>query len=511
MTTNDTNDGQPKIQLGDYIILQRQKYTKLVKFSSISAIAALGKEQLELGNILDKPYFSTFKMCPKEDLGKSHRGRQRLHTLEICTDVELPNIREAVSREALGISSSGIDNRNIIDDGDSQSLKSDDIEQLRDEYNKSTKIIEKIVENSKTFHTKTEYSQEKYLKKKEKKYFEFVQIKQPNIRLIAEIYYRQDAEKIMSIRMDTLSQIISYSGVSAYGNYLMYESGTNGLLPAAFLNAIGSNTEACLVHMHPGNVPQQQALLALNFPEEQGRRCISVNIYSVLRDYYQGEDSKEDENADCNEHLEPCIKRPKLQSEIEKEENQKEENAGEQTNSVNNVVEEISATQNQKEENAGQKTNSLNNVEEIPATRTKSDSDECKQIQETAIVNNDCLMKPLNKAHVHQKWQLENRRACLLMREKFDSLFIAAKEHPTNLVRELLHFIKPSRPIVIFSLCREVLTELYVDLKTNNSKVINLHLTSNWMRMYQILPNRTHPEVNMQTNSGFLLTGFTVE
>uniref|UniRef100_A0A1A9V5P1 tRNA (adenine(58)-N(1))-methyltransferase non-catalytic subunit TRM6 n=1 Tax=Glossina austeni TaxID=7395 RepID=A0A1A9V5P1_GLOAU len=482
MTTNDTNDGQPKIQLGDYIILQRQKYTKLVKFSSISATAALGKEQLELENILDKPYFSTFKMCPKEDLGKSHRGRQRLHTLEICTDVELPNIREA-----LGISSSGVDNRNITDDGDSQSLKSDDIEQLRDEYNKSTKIIEKIVENSKTFHAKTEYSQEKYLKKKEKKYFEFVQIKRPNIRLIAEIYYRQDAEKIMSIRMDTLSQIMSYSSVSAYGNYLMYESGTNGLLPAAFLNAIGSNTEACLVHMHPGNVPQQQALLALNFPEEQARRCISVNIYSVLRDYYQGEGSKEDENTDCNEHLEPCIKRPKLESEIEKEDNQKEENAGEQSNSINNVV------------------------EEIPATRTENDSDECKQIQETTAVNNDCNTKPLNKAHVHQKWQLENRRACLLMREKFDSLFIAAKEHPANLVRELLQFIKPSRPIVIFSLCREVLTELYVDLKTNNSKVINLHLTSNWMRMYQILPNRTHPEVNMQTNSGFLLTGYTVE
>uniref|UniRef100_A0A1B0FAS9 Uncharacterized protein n=1 Tax=Glossina morsitans morsitans TaxID=37546 RepID=A0A1B0FAS9_GLOMM len=208
---------------------------------------------------------------------------------------------------------------------------------------------------------------------------------------------------------------MAYSGLNAYayGNYLMYESGTNGLLPATFLNAIGSNTEACLVHMHPGNVPQ---LVGIKFS-----RRTRTKMYLMLRDYYQGEDSKEDEN--CTEHLEPCIKRPKLQSEIEKEK-------------INNQT--------------------INNVVgEIVATRTENDSDECKQTQETTSVNNDCNMKPLNKVHVQQKWPLENRRACLLMREKFDSLQPSA-----NLVRELLQFIKPSRLVVIFSLCREVLTEL---------------------------------------------------
>lgn len=108
-----------------------------------------------------------------------------------------------------------------------------------------------------------------------------------------------------------------------------------------------------------------------------------------------------------------------------------------------------------------------------------------------------------------QKWQIENRRAVNLMHNKFDSLVIASKEHPANLVKELLPFVKPSRPVVIFSLCKEVLMELYVELKSS-SKVTNLHLTSNWLRMYQILPNRTHPEVNMNANSGYLLTGYTL-
>ncbi|XP_065355760.1 tRNA (adenine(58)-N(1))-methyltransferase non-catalytic subunit TRM6 [Calliphora vicina] len=433
-----TLDEQPKIKLGDYIVIQRQKYTKLQKFGNLDATAMLGKDQLELKALLDQPYGATFKMCPKEDLGKSHRGRQKLNTLQLCNELEMRNIREV-----LGISSSGEDNRNILDDGDSQALKPEDIDKLRDECNESTKIIEKIVENSKTFHNKTEYSQEKYLKKKEKKYFEYIQIRQPNIRLITEIYYRQDAEKVMGLRVDTLSQLISYSGISSFGNYLLYESGSNGLLPAAFLNSMGANTEAKMVHMHPGNVPQKQAILALNLPEEQLQRCISVNIYSVLREFYQGQETA----SETAEVSEPSSKKQKL------------------------------------------------NEDDKDSSETSSESAKTE----------DAAKPPATL----QKWQLENKRAAALMQDKFDSLVIAAKEHPANLVKELLPFVKPSRPIVVFSLCKEVLMELYVDLKTS-SKVTNLHLTSNWLRMYQVLPNRTHPEVNMQANSGYLLTGITL-
>lgn len=204
---------------------------------------------------------------------------------------------------------------------------------MREANNESSKIIEKLVENSKTFHTRTEYSQDKYLLKKEKKYFEFVQIRQPTIRLMADIFYRQDAEKVLGIRVDTLSQIICYSGVCGFGNYLLYESGTNGLLPAAMINSMGADTDATLVHMHPGNVPQKQALLALKLPVEQQQRCISVNLYSVLRQYYQGDKpettnveapaveadnvSSVEEHQQCDdvepsETIEPSSKKPKL-------------------------------------------------------------------------------------------------------------------------------------------------------------------------------------------------------
>lgn len=108
-----------------------------------------------------------------------------------------------------------------------------------------------------------------------------------------------------------------------------------------------------------------------------------------------------------------------------------------------------------------------------------------------------------------QKWQVENRRACELMHAKFDGLVIAAKEHPSNIVQALLPFVKSSRPIVVYSQSKELLMDLHVELKSS-SNATNLHLTSNWLRYYQILPNRTHPEVNMNGNSGYLLSGYTI-
>lgn len=240
--------------------------------------------------------------------------------------------------------------------------------------------------------------------------------------MLAEIFYRQDPDKIMGVRLDSLSQIISYSNVSSSGNFLLFESGTNGLLPASLLNAIGANTTGKLVHMHPGNVPQKQAIQALNLPEEQLDRCISVNIYSVLRQFYQGDEEVVEKET---EEDESAAKRPKLDDEK------------------------------------------------------------------------------------LQKWKMDNKKACDLMTEKFDSLIVVSRDHPLNIVKELLQFMKPSRPVIIFNLSKELLMEMYVELKTL-STVNNLHLTSNWMRNYQILPNRTHPEVQMNGNSGYVLRGYTV-
>lgn len=149
------------IKVGDYIIIQRQKYMKLFKFNNLDAVAALGKEQVELKNINEQPFFTTFKMIPKTV------NRKRFVTLEPCADVN--SLKESIS---VSITESGVDNRNLISDHSAQLLKQDDIEKLRESGSSSSEIVGQIIENSKTFAGKTEFSQEKFLKKKEKKYFE---------------------------------------------------------------------------------------------------------------------------------------------------------------------------------------------------------------------------------------------------------------------------------------------------------------------------------------------------
>lgn len=274
--------------------------------------------------------------------------------------------------------------------------------------------------------------------------------------------YRQDPEKVLGLRIDSLSQLISYSNVSADGNFLLYESGTNGLAPAALLNAIGANTDGKLLHIHQGNVPQKLALQALNLEQEQLDRCISVNIYSILRQYYQkcgGLKRKHDEIV-AGASDDPPEKVAKNDAEVDQ------------------TIPEIP----EPKPNAGNGSNNANGSE------FKDGKKEDNKIP---------------------KWVLENERGCELLRENLDALIIVAKEHPISIVNALLPFVKPSRPVVIFNLSRDILMETFLDLKSTN-QVTGLKLTSNWMRMYQVLPNRTHPDVNMSGNSGFILHGYTV-
>lgn len=381
---------QNTIKPGDHIIIQRQDYTKLHKLKEHGAVN-LGNFSIELDNIVGCKYFDSFQMILKP-------ATKKLYTLQ--------KVEETISVTQLNIEKSGKDNRNITDDGESQKMTKDDIVKLRDEDLSSSVIVEKLINNSTTFASKTEFSQEKYLKKKEKKYFEYVQIRRPTIRLLAQLYYRQDPSKTQGLRIDDLSQILCYSNIQSEGNYIVYDSGTSGLVTAALMNAIGTKTTGKLIHMHPGNECQKNAFVAMQFPTEQIDRCVNVNIYSVLRCFYQNHGNYEDGEG------EPPKKRP-------------------------------------------------------------------------------C-------------WQFDNERACAILQEKADGLIVVSKEHPVNIVEELNNFVKGGRNLVVFNLLKEPLQDLYVYLK-NRTDFINIRVSNNFLRYYQILPERTHPHVNMNCG-GFILS-----
>ncbi|XP_021183089.3 tRNA (adenine(58)-N(1))-methyltransferase non-catalytic subunit TRM6 [Helicoverpa armigera] len=434
-----------EVKIGDYIIIQKQNYKKLHKFNKSDSSISLGRDTINLKGLEGSPYFSVFKMIPKTS------KKNREFTVELA--------EEAVKlKDEIDIKVSGNDNRNIVDDGRSQKLTAADIETLKSDSNKASDIVETLISNSNTFHNKTEFSQDKYLRKKERKYFEYFQVLKPNLRIISEIMYKLEPNKIQNLRCDTLSQIITLVNIHCEGNHLLYDSGSNGLLAAALLSAIGANTNGRLVHMHPGNMSQKQALLAMNFPEEQINRCISVNVYSALRQFYQG----------CD------------------------------TNTVSPVQDENSAEQN------SLKRKNDDNSEECQAKKIKQSDNEDKT-DVNADVNTE---QP--RENKKPKWHFDNIAASDILHKKMDSLVIACKEDPQNIFNELVAFVKPGRPFVIYYNVAEPLQQLFMTLKTQ-SNVAALKLTCNWMRNYQVLPDRTHPDVLMNASSGFLLTGYVLK
>ena len=106
---------------------------------------------------------------------------------------------------------------------------------------------------------------------------------------------------------------------------------------------------------------------------------------------------------------------------------------------------------------------------------------------------------------------METQRAVdLVTNSKARGLAIVAKEHPLNIIIALLPFLGASRPFVIYHMYRESLQETYMVLKQKQN-VINLRLFSNFLRSYQVLPDRTHPDILSSDTGGYLLTGYLVQ
>lgn len=268
------------------------------------------------------------------------------------------------------------------------------------------------------------------------------------MRLLAHIFYRQDPEKVLGMRIDSLSQLISYAGVNSSGRYLLYDSSSSGLVTAAFLNSIGPQGDAKLLTVQPGNYSQRQGVSALNLSNEHLKKCIGINVYSVLRQYYQ-------ETVHDNE--------------------------------------EISGDVDGKKRKLDSSESEIN-----PSKKVNLDGTNGHNVQHETSQNNR-----------REKWNVENREAVDMLKEKFDSLTIVTKDDPFPLVQEFLPFIHFGRQIVIFHTCKEILMECFTSLKQLDS-IINLRLFSSFMRNMQVLPKRTHPFVQIQGSSGYLLVGNTV-
>eukprot|EP00497_Spongosphaera_streptacantha_P001757 TRINITY_DN2317_c0_g1_i1.p2 TRINITY_DN2317_c0_g1~~TRINITY_DN2317_c0_g1_i1.p2 ORF type:complete len:142 (+),score=26.97 TRINITY_DN2317_c0_g1_i1:194-619(+) len=99
-----------------------------------------------------------------------------------------------------------------------------------------------------------------------------------------------------------------------------------------------------------------------------------------------------------------------------------------------------------------------------------------------------------------------------MFRAGVDGIVLALMSSPDPLLPILLKYLRPGFPFVVYCMHQEPLTKLYVKLRTQKpARVIDLKLHDNWYREYQILPERTHPMMQMSSTGGYLLSGYRIK
>ncbi|KAI8353141.1 Gcd10p family-domain-containing protein [Mortierella sp. GBAus27b] len=187
-------------------------------------------------------------------------------------------------------------NREIVDDPTSQKLSLEDIKALKSEGLKGEltgeEIVNKLKESHATFDKKTAYSQAKYLQKKGKKFHKVFTPIKPTTYSVNEYFYIKNPAKIRDIRMDTLSQLLSYSNVHA-GCKLLVVDDTQGMVVSALAERMGG--QGTILGLYDGDNPHYDVVKYMNFSQEI---LDSIKVLSWLRIHRAPDEKSPDELQD---------------------------------------------------------------------------------------------------------------------------------------------------------------------------------------------------------------------
>ncbi|KAL4680435.1 hypothetical protein H8959_022376 [Pygathrix nigripes] len=438
--------GDHRIRDGDFVVLKREDVFKAVQVQRRKKVT-FEKQWFYLDNVIGHSYGTTFEVTSGGSLQPKKKREEPT----------------AETKEA------GTDNRNIVDDGKSQKLTQDDIKALKDKGIKGEEIVQQLIENSTTFRDKTEFAQDKYIKKKKKKYEAIITVVKPSTRILSIMYYAREPGKINHMRYDTLAQMLTLGNIRA-GNKMIVMETCAGLVLGAMMERMGA------IPWMVDLFGQQQHVL--DFP----------NLFSMV--FMNSPSTKWSSLLHGTFSAEMLSSEPKDSALVEES---------------NGTLEEKQASEQENEDSMAEAPES-NHPEDQETMETISQDPEHKGPKERGS-KKDYIREKQRRQEEQRKRHLE--AAALLSERNADGLIVASRFHPTPLLLSLLDFVAPSRPFVVYCQYKEPLLECYTKLRERGG-VINLRLSETWLRNYQVLPDRSHPKLLMSGGGGYLLSGFTV-
>lgn len=437
MADNGDDESQYRIKEGDYVVLKRGDVYKAAQVQ-LKKKVNFERQWLTLDAAVGHLYSTTF---------------------DIVSGGVLQPLKTRDEESSADAKEAGTDNRNIVDDGKSQKLTRDDIEMLKEQGLKGKEIIQQLIDHSSTFKDKTEYAQDKYIKKKKKKYENIVTILKPCCRILALMYHGREPGKICHLRYDVLAQMLTLSNIHAGSKVLVFET-CAGLVLGAVMERMGGY--GSVIHMYSGGEPVRAGVENFGFPSHFHDTLHGFPICHV--------------NALLAGTLDTSAKDPAADSKQS----------------------DVAAEKQNQPEADQQGSPEEQSMETSSAADGNLDKEKIKEAKAQD-----------KKAKQEEKRKKLAAAAALLEDRNADGLVIASRYHPWPVLMGLLKFLAPSRPFVVYSQYKETLIECFTKLKEQGGTV-SLRLTDTWLRHYQVLPNRTHPKLLMSGGGGYLLSGTTV-
>lgn len=439
------DDAESRISYGDYIVLKRGDVFKSVQVENKKKVI-FEKQWFFLDNAVGQLYGTMFEIVAG--------GSLKVKTVKRAGS----SLSNDDSKEA------GQDNRHIVDDGMSQKLTRDDIETLKEQGLKGQEIVQQLIDNSTTFKDKTEFAQEKYIKKKKKKYESDITVLKPSTRLLAMMYHGREPGKICHLRYDTLAQMLTLGNIHASSKIVVFET-CAGLVLGSVMERMGGY--GSVIQMYPGGGPTRAGMESFGFPShfhETLHEFPMCKVNALLAGTLDLSEKDADSQTDGSR-----------------------DGQVDSSHETSGVVEERDT--------------------EPQSMEVSIDPEEEMKRREREKLRQQRAQE--KKVKMEEKRKKLTSASGLLQGRDADGLVIASRFNPCPVLMRLLKFVAPSRPFVVYCQYREPLIECYTKLREQGG-TINLRLTDSWLRHYQVMPNRTHPVLLMSGGGGYLLSGTTV-
>ncbi|RPD57093.1 Gcd10p-domain-containing protein [Lentinus tigrinus ALCF2SS1-6] len=172
----------------------------------------------------------------------------------------------------------------LINDGQYvQPLTVDEIETLKKAGLHASEIIKKQIEQHANYSLKTEYSKEKYKKRKEAKYSKSFSVLEPTMFNVCEYWFNKDQNRLRDIRPDSLAQILNLANVRPGGRYLAVDD-ASGVVVSAILDRLGGNGRLITI-CDIDSPPAYPVMVHMNFRKEATSVMSSLNWATADEEY----------------------------------------------------------------------------------------------------------------------------------------------------------------------------------------------------------------------------------